>query len=158
MEKHSALHLEHLGDVAFARLFTEKGMLHCSTFMNACGSHILDVSRMSKAREVRSELIPVSHGNPHPTCILSQRMCCNEHIYHNLHAKGHNAQDVECFCTLINSIFFKIIKKKKRQKHKHKAASPKFASLCDTIFCCIARGLNTVREAKPKNQHRNQHF
>lgn len=137
MEKHSALHLEHLGDVVFALPFTEKGILHCSTFMNACDSHILDVSRMSKAREVRSELIPVSHGNPHPTCILSQRMCCNEHIYHNLHTKGHSSQDVECFCTLINSICLKIIKKK-RQKHKYKDASPKFASLYDTIFCCIA--------------------
>lgn len=98
----------------FALLFTEKRILHCSTFMNACDSHILDVSHMSKAREVRSELIPVSHGNPHPTCILSQRMCCNEHIYHNLHTKGHSSQDVECFCTLINSICLKIIQKRGR--------------------------------------------
>lgn len=102
MEKRSALHLEHLGGVVFALLFTERGIRHCSTFMNACDSHILDVSRMSKAREVRAELIPVSHGNPHPTCILSQRMYCNEHIYHNLHTKGHSSQDAECFCTLIN--------------------------------------------------------
>lgn len=57
---------------------------------------------LSKKTEHRSDLIPVSHGNPHPTCIWSRRRLCNGHIYYNLHTRGHSSQEVELVYTWIN--------------------------------------------------------
>lgn len=64
--------------------------------MNACDSDVLHVAHMccccmSKEREPlwSDPCLPWQ-----PTSILSQRICCNEHMYYNLYTKGHSSQQV----------------------------------------------------------------
>lgn len=107
IETHLVMNLGHLWErVVFPPLFTGKkdpafsNIYECMWFWRpACVPHVF--AAWAK-RENRSDLIPVSHGNPHPTCILSQRIRCNGHIYHNLYNKGHISQEVESIYTWIN--------------------------------------------------------
>lgn len=101
IEMHSVMNLGHRWE------HWKKGssIYECMWFWcPACVPHVF--AAWAK-RENSCDLIPVSHGNPHPTCILSQRIWCNGHIYHNLYTKRHSSQEVEFIYTWINSTCLK---------------------------------------------------
>lgn len=151
MDTHSVMNLGHLwAHAAFAPLVPgKKG----SSIFQHLWMHVILASCMcptcvccmSKERENHSDLIPVSHGNPHSTCILSQRIWCNGHIYHNLYTKGHSAQDVEFIYTWINSACLK-----KRWKYKYWAICAHFSARYNTIFFVelLRVGIILPRQAK----------